>query len=210
LFYNETENTNLEKETQEINFGTNNDTSEFINVLALANSDVHIVKFHHREEMHMERKYYYNETVVSQLPPKPRWGDKAIMSRHVLHDVIVPSGRLMENYYNTLRILNIADGKYLAVHARLGGGPQVREEHVDRFTVILSDLNKTADCLARRTLQAARIMNTTSIFLATDTPRFKEMFASAIHKFAKNDTNITILVAPWNYYCLEIPSTFCI
>jgi len=162
----------------ELYMDRHNTSTDFKKILSVSKSDAQIVKFVHRIGIY------------------PNGDDGLVINREVLHRAIVPSNGLMLRYNETLKELGIEDGDYISVHARLGGGPDVREESNPRFAYLLDRIHTVAECLAVQSLIIARAQNVSAVYLATDTPRFKNIFATALKKF---DNHTRVLVAPWEH-----------
>lgn len=122
--------------------------------------------------------------MISSLvfPPNRKWRDLQLQSNK----------RLGLSSYKSDQSSQYSHGAdvgtpYVAVHARLGLG--VGEGHLERFRKqsMPENFSKLAQCLARQSLVRARAQGfrkAFKIFLATDTPHFREKFEDAMHAIA--------------------------
>lgn len=157
-----------------------NTTEDFQRVRSTVKTDAPIVRFFHR------------------IGKYPRGDHGLMINREILRRAIVPSNGLVARYKSTVRELGMDDGRYISVHARLGGGPEVREQDNERFAPLIEHLQDVAACFALRSLRIALPLNVSIIYLATDTPRFKGIFTETMRIIA-NANNLTtrVVVAPW-------------
>lgn len=78
---------------------------------------------------------------------------------------------------------------YIGVHARIGKG--IKEGH-SRFTRISQNMKVAAECLASRAIRISLMSGTPAlpIYLATDTPEFRKLFAKVVEELSQGKVNV--------------------
>lgn len=90
-------------------------------------------------------------------------------------------------YYS--EYLNIEEGNYISIHARLGLG--VNESHHSRFSFAANNMDKVANCFAELVTKNESIRK---IYVATDTPEFKHILQKSVKAISKE---FDVIGAPW-------------
>lgn len=87
---------------------------------------------------------------------------------------------------------------YIGVHARLGVG--LGEGKLNRFYPLAKNIVIPARCLASRAIKlsllSSKSASTLPIFLATDTPEFRELFTDIVHEMS--DGRIAVMSGDWH------------
>lgn len=151
---------------------------------------------------------------VEKLSGLPNLKQDSEFQRTLLHHVLQLNPALRKDYWKACEGLGLRCGlrpkhsiskgqrirqrlnrvdttrPYIAVHARVGSG--IGEGHLRRFTYVSRNLLIPARCLASRAVRLAFLAGSPSlpIFLATDTPRFRDLFKSVVYDMSNGRVKV--------------------